>query len=175
MNKINILNPEQIRRNPMQVKAAMCYIFDDNKALMIKRKKEPFSGNIVAPGGKFEAGETPLLCVQREIHEETGLQIKDCSLKIVTSEIGPKHYNWLLYIFVCSRFEGEVVESDEGELCWIEKDKLSLHEMADIDKRMLPYVMDDKKYFMKLKYDSEKNCTIEDIKFFDDDYILKDK
>jgi len=173
MDKINIIEPENIRRGPEQVRAAICYIFDGDRALMIKRKKEPFSGYIVAPGGRFEIGETPFMCVEREIFEETGLTIKKYDLKIVTSELGPKHYNWLLYLFVCREFEGIVRESDEGELCWVEKDKLLLQNMSDIDKRMLPYVMDDKRYFFKLGYDEDKNCTIEDIKTFDKNYNIE--
>lgn len=158
-----VLNPENVRRSSSQVMAAMCYICKDEKVLLIKRKKEPFAGNLVAPGGKFEEGETPFQCVEREIMEETGLKIKNYKLKIVTSEIGPEHYNWILYIFVCNDFEGSIVESDEGSLCWIHKDSLTRENMSDIDKRMLPYVLDNKKYFMKLRYDENKNCTIEEI------------
>lgn len=173
MNKISIINPENIRRSPEQVRAAICYLFDGDRALMIKRKKEPFSGYIVAPGGRFEKRETPFQCVEREILEETGLRIKDYELKIVTSELGPPHYRWILYLFVCKNFEGVVQESDEGELCWVDRDKLTKHKMSDIDKRMLPYVFDDKRYFFKLRYDNDKNCTIEDIKNFDDNYNVE--
>lgn len=165
--KINVCNPENIRRNGRQVKCAICYILNEGKALMIKRKKEPFSGNLVAPGGKFEKGETPFECIEREIFEETGLKIKDYSLKIVTSEIGPENYNWILYLFVCSGFEGVVTESSEGHLIWVDMDRLPYENMADIDKRMLPYVMDDGRYFMKLDYDENKNCRIVEIKDFD--------
>jgi 8-oxo-dGTP diphosphatase len=163
MESINILDPENIRRSPEQVRAAICYILDGGRALMIKRKKEPFSGNIVAPGGKFEAGETPFQCIEREILEETGLSLKDYELKIVTSELGPKHYNWILYLFVCRRFHGIVTESEEGELCWVEMDRLPFERMSDIDREMLPYVFDEGRYFMKLSYDEDKKCTIERI------------
>lgn len=159
----DVLDPENVRRGSSQVRGAMCYIFKDEKALLIKRKKEPFAGNLVAPGGKFEIGETPFQCIEREIMEETGLKIKQYELKIVTSEIGPDHYNWILYIFVCKDFEGTVTESDEGKLCWVEKSRLLDEKLADIDKRMLPYVLDNGRYFMKLKYDDDKNCSIEEI------------
>ena len=167
MKMINIMDPETVRRGPQQVKAAICYIFDKGKALMIKRIKEPFTGCLVAPGGKFEAGETPVQCVKREIKEETGLDIKKTSLKIVTSELGPKNYNWLLYIFTCDDFEGDVRVSDEGELVWAQVDKLKYMNMCDIDKRLLSYVLDKGKYFMKLRYDDDKNCSIEDVQVLD--------
>lgn len=172
MDRISIIEPENIRRSSRQVKAAISYIFHDGKALMIKRKKEPFMGYIVAPGGRFEKGETPFQCVEREIMEETGLKMKNYNLKIVTSEIGPDHYNWILYIFVCSGFTGSVIESDEGELYWVEAEKLPSKNMSDIDLRMLPYVLDDSKYFMKLKYDENLTCIIENIMKFDDDFLI---
>lgn len=172
MDKMSILDPENIRRGPKQVKASICYIFHEGKALMIKRHKEPFFGYFVAPGGKFEEGETPYQCVEREIREETGLKIKDYRLKIVTSELGPQNYNWLLYIFVCENFEGTVQESDEGKLFWIDRDKLIYEKMSEIDKSMLPYVFDNSRYFMKLRYDENKNCTIEEINEIDGEYSI---
>lgn len=173
MNNISIFDPENIRRSPKQVKAAICYLFKDGKALMIRRKKEPFAGNIVAPGGKFEKGETPFQCIEREILEETGLTIKDYGLKIVTSELGPEHYNWILYLFICTGYEGNVVESDEGELCWVPVESLPFEPMSQIDREMLPYVLDDGRYYMELQYDEEKNCTIESIRTFHDGYIIE--
>jgi hypothetical protein len=56
-----------------------------------------------------------------------------------------------------------VRESDEGELCWVGADRLPFEGMSDIDREMLPYVFDDKRYFMKLRYDDDKRCTIEEI------------
>lgn len=172
MDAVNIINPENIRRSPAQVKAAISYIFHEGKSLMIRRKKEPFNGYIVAPGGRFENGETPFQCIEREIYEETGLHMKDYKLKIVTTELGPKNYNWLLYLFVCTGFEGTVRESDEGELLWVDIDKLTQEKMSDIDKRMLPYVLDHERYFMKLRYDENKNCTMEEIRHFDENYFV---
>lgn len=173
LRSISIINPENIRRGQEQVKAAICYIFKEGKALMIKRKKEPFTGYIVAPGGKFEDGETPFQCIEREILEETGLAIRDYRLKIVTSELGPVHYNWILYIFVCNGYEGTVIESDEGKLVWVPVKELPFMQMSDIDRDMLPYVLDDNRYFMKLRYDNDKKCTIESIQRFNQDYMVE--
>lgn len=172
MDRINILNPENIRRSPEQIKAAICYIFDGDRALMIRKKKYPFTGYIVAPGGKFEDGETPSDCIEREIMEETGLKIKDYKLKIVTSEVGPEYCRWLLYLFVCRNFEGEVRASEEGELLWVKIDELTSEKMSDVDKKALPYVLDENRYFMKLRYDENRNCTIEEIKTFDENYYI---
>lgn len=152
-----------IRRNSKQRIAAICYIIKDDKTLMIDRIKEPFKGFLVAPGGKREEGEGMLECIKREIFEETGLIINNPELKVVTTEIGPENYNWILFIYVSREFTGEVIESDEGKLTWIDIKSLMNERLSKIDKEILPYLFSDKNYLMHLKYDEDKNCTIESV------------
>ena len=42
--------------------------------LLIRRTKAPYKGYLGLPGGKMEAGETPLDAARREMLEETGLK-----------------------------------------------------------------------------------------------------
>ncbi|TDT60943.1 NUDIX domain-containing protein [Fonticella tunisiensis] len=154
---------ETIRRSSIQKVAAICYIVKYGKTLMLDRVKEPFSGYLVAPGGKKENNEDILSCIKREMYEETGIDIKEPELKVVTTEIGPDNYNWILYIFICDKFTGEVKESNEGKLVWVDIDRLDEERLNKIDKDLLPYVFSNKKYLIYLSYDEQKNCTIESI------------
>jgi 8-oxo-dGTP diphosphatase len=160
---------KSIRRNPIQRIAAICYIIKDEKTLMIDRIKEPFKGFLVAPGGKQEEEEAIEDCIKREIIEETGLIIKNPELKVVTTEIGPENYNWILFIYVCRQFSGEVKESNEGKLTWIDIESLKDERLSKIDKEILPYVFSENKYIMYLKYDNNKNCTIESVEVINGD------
>lgn len=160
---------KKIRRSPSQKVAAICYIIEDGKTLMIDRIKEPFKGFLVAPGGKKEEGEAIEDCIKREIVEETGLIIDNPELKVVTTEIGPDNYNWILFIYVCREYSGGIVESDEGKLVWVNIESLKDERLSDIDKEILPYLFSDKKYIMHLKYDDNKNCTIESVGELDED------
>lgn len=159
---------ERIRRNPKQKISAICYLIKDNKSLMIDRIKEPFKGFLVAPGGKKENDEGIEDCIRREILEETGLIINNPELRVVTTEVGPENYNWILFIYICRDFKGKVRASDEGNLVWVDADHMINERLSEIDKEILPYVFSDSKYLMYLKYDENKNCTIESVEKLDE-------
>jgi 8-oxo-dGTP diphosphatase len=58
-----------------------CVIFNkDNAVLLIRRKHPPFVGSFALPGGFVEVGETVESACIREVHEETGLDIRDLIL-----------------------------------------------------------------------------------------------
>ena len=67
-------------------------------------------------GGKFEAGETPEECVIREVHEESGLSIRNpklCGLLLFPKFKGNDRY---VFVFTASDFSGELIDSPEGRL-----------------------------------------------------------
>lgn len=52
---------------------------------LIKRRPESCAGKVMFPGGKIEAGESPLNAACREMLEETGLEISPWRLEHVAS------------------------------------------------------------------------------------------
>lgn len=104
----------------------MCYIEKDGKYLMLhrnKKKNDPNHDLWLGIGGHFECGETPGECITREVREETGLILNDPELKgIVTFSDG----DWYEYMFLYKAcdFVGEICECSEGELLWVEKDRV---------------------------------------------------
>lgn len=51
-------------------------VFDEKgRLLVVRRAKNPAKGTLAVPGGFCEAGETVEEAVQREVFEETGIQI----------------------------------------------------------------------------------------------------
>jgi len=108
--------------------ATLCYVRRDGKTLMvhrIKKENDMHLGKWNGLGGKLEPGESPEECAIREIYEESGLRVSNPSLKgILTFPGFANDEDWYAFVFVFTNFEGELTESDEGNLAWIDDSKL---------------------------------------------------
>jgi len=58
------------------IKYTLAFIRRDNELLMLNRIKAPTMGIWNGVGGKIEKDELPIQSIQREIEEETGIQVK---------------------------------------------------------------------------------------------------
>ena len=127
------------------IDTTLCHINKDGKWLMMLRNKKEGDlneGKWVAPGGKSLPGETPEQCARREMQEETGLipGRMEC--------LGVVHFRsdtWEdeeMYLFVCSDFSGDLTEDcREGQLAWIEEEKVMDLPMWEGDRLFLPDVL----------------------------------
>ena len=64
-------------------------VISDGRALLIRRGSEPLKGEWSIPGGTLEVGETLVEGIQRELREETGLEVKALELIEVFERIFP--------------------------------------------------------------------------------------
>jgi 8-oxo-dGTP diphosphatase len=61
-----------------------CVAFDpQRRALLVRRKSEPFAGWYALPGGFVDIGETVEAACHREVEEETGLAVDHERLQLV--------------------------------------------------------------------------------------------
>lgn len=65
--------------NQLSVPYTICFCIQDDKILMLYRNRKPNQYKWNGLGGKIEANETPLDCIQREVMEEAELDL-NCSL-----------------------------------------------------------------------------------------------
>lgn len=140
--------------------ATLCYVINDNKTLMIYRNKKEndyHEGKWNGLGGKFELGESPEDCAIREMKEETGLDVKNPIMKgFITFPNFDGVDDWYVFVFVFKEFEGELIDSPEGHLEWIDNDKLTELNLWEGDKIFLPWLFQEKFFSAKFDYDNGK-------------------
>ena len=62
-----------------------------------------------------------------------------------------------IYVFTSNDFTGELIECNEGDLQWIEKDKVTELNTWEGDKIFVDQIQNDNKFFtIKFNYDREK-------------------
>ena len=139
---------------------SLCYIERDGQYLMLHRIKKAHDENRdkwIGIGGKFEPGESPEDCVLREVREETGLrltQVRYCGIITFVSDRWETEY---MHLFHATGFTGTPRECDEGQLEWIEKERvLSLPQWAG-DRIFLDLMQKNVPFFsLKLRYEGER-------------------
>ena len=112
--------------------ATLVYCIRNGKVLLMQRRKAPYAGSWVAPGGKLETGESPHACALREFHEETGLVGHNARLRALVSETSTRSdWQWLIFVYrVDAESEQFVSDEREGKLAWW--DPAELETAADI-------------------------------------------
>jgi 8-oxo-dGTP diphosphatase len=140
--------------------ATLCYIKHNGKTLMVHRNKKPndvHEGKWNGLGGKFEAGETPEECVRREVEEEAGLLIQNPRLHGLLMFPKFKGNDWYVFVFTATEFAGELVESSpEGQLEWIEDERLTTLYLWASDHIFFPWLENGKFFSAKFEYDENK-------------------
>lgn len=143
--------------------ATLCYVRSSGKTLMIHRVKKSndiHMGKWNGLGGKFEPGETPEACVIREVEEESGLVPKKPILKgFITFPGFANDEDWYAFVFVVEEFTGELIDSPEGELKWIENNKLLELELWEGDRVFIPWL--DQPGFFSAKFIYKEGKYIE--------------
>lgn len=118
-----------MRRTENVELTVLCLIQDGNRILLQNRVKKDWQGYTL-PGGHVEPRESFVDAVIREMKEETGLDILKPRL------VGIKQFpiddgRYIVLLFKTENFRGQIVSSDEGEMEWVEYDRLSDIETVD--------------------------------------------
>ncbi|PKR86179.1 NUDIX hydrolase [Heyndrickxia camelliae] len=123
-----------------------CILVKDNEVLLLQKPRRNWW---VAPGGKMEQGESIRESVIREYREETGIFLKQPTLKgIFTFDIFDKDKivsEWMMFSFMATEYDGlQLLQSDEGILAWHPIEEIKNLPMAKGDYHILDYLVHGK-------------------------------
>ena len=139
--------------------ATLCYVKHNGKTLMVHRNKKPndmHAGKWNGLGGKFEAGESPEMCIKREVEEEAGIVIHDPRLHGLLLFPNFKGDDWYVFVFTAHTFDGELLESSpEGQLAWIDDDQLTKLNLWESDSIFLPWLEGEQFFSARFVYDDD--------------------
>ena len=123
----------------------------------IKKEKDIHEGKWNGLGGKLEQGETPEECVIREVYEESGLTVRNPLLRgILTFPLFDGVADEYTFLFTVTDFEGELIDSDEGRLEWIENSRILELNLWEGDSIFLKWLEEDKFFSGKFIYKNGK-------------------
>ena len=107
--------------------AVLAYLKRNGKTLMLyrnKKEKDIHQGKWNGLGGKLEKGEMPEEALKREVAEESGFLVEKADLKGHIVFPNFSEADWYVYLYEVSKFSGVQIESNEGELHWIDDEKV---------------------------------------------------
>lgn len=122
-----------------------CALVDtDGRVLLAKRPEgKSLAGLWEFPGGKLEAGETPEVCLIRELHEELGILVRPACLAPLTfASHAYEKFHLFMPLYICRRFEGIPIGREGQELKWVKPSQMRNYPMPPADEPLIPMLID---------------------------------
>lgn len=139
----------------------LCYVEQDGRYLMlhrVKKQNDLNEGKWIGVGGKFEEGESPEDCLLREVKEETGLTLTEYRLRGIVTFLSQKWESEYMFLYTATGFVGDLIPCNEGNLEWVDIDKIESLPLWEGDKIFLKLLRENAPLFsLKLSYDMEDN------------------
>jgi 8-oxo-dGTP diphosphatase len=118
-------------------------VIRDQRALLIRRGSAPLEGEWSIPGGMLEIGETILEGVQRELLEETAIEVRVLDLievfeRLTRDEAGKLKYHFVILDYLCEAVRGEArAGSDVTDVAWAGESELSEYSLTQTATRVI--------------------------------------
>ena len=139
---------------------SLVHLEKDGCYLMLHRVRKDNDENRdkwVGIGGKFEPGESPEECAVREVREETGLTMRSWSYRGIVTFVSDEWGTEYMHLFHSTDFSGELRDCDEGELEWVDKERLLTLPIWEGDRIFLRLLDSDVPFFsLKLCYTGDR-------------------
>ncbi|MBI5881893.1 MAG: 8-oxo-dGTP diphosphatase [Elusimicrobia bacterium] len=109
-------------------RAVLCFVIQDGRVLLIRKKRGLGAGKVNGPGGRIEPGETAMAAASRETREEIGVTPTD-------------GYALHCSVFTAHGAQGDLRETDEALPFWVETSAIPFKEMWADDEHWFPWML----------------------------------
>ena len=116
--------------------AVMLRASDDGPEILLAQRPpgEALAGFWEFPGGKLEAGETPLLAVVREVREELGVDVEAIELMAEETHLYPHGLQVVLSFVRCTAPTGLLQSLDGQAFRWVRLVEVNPDELLEADR-----------------------------------------
>jgi 8-oxo-dGTP diphosphatase len=122
-----------------------CALLDADKRVLLAQRPEgkALAGLWEFPGGKVESGERPEQTLIRELHEEIGIKVSEACLAPLTfASHAYDDFHLLMPLYICRRWDGEVLAQEGQKLAWVRANKLRDYPMPPADLPLISHLED---------------------------------
>lgn len=118
--------------------ATLLFVVQDGRILLIEKKRGIGAGKVNGPGGKVDAGESPLQAAEREFAEEVQARA------VGTEKRGEVWFHVLdgdsirIHVFHADACLGQPTETAEARPFWVPVDRVPFDRMWEDDRYWLP-------------------------------------
>jgi 8-oxo-dGTP diphosphatase len=121
---------------PILLVVACALVDPDGRILLAKRPPgKPLAGLWEFPGGKIEPGETPEAALIRELKEELDIEVTGkCLAPLSFASHSYPEFHLLMPLYVCRRWDGDIVPMQDQQLAWVRAQKLADYAMPPADE-----------------------------------------
>ena len=141
------------------LQTTLCYIERQGCYLMLHRTakdQDPNHDKWLGIGGKLEDKESPEECLLREVKEETGLELTAYRFRGIITFVSDQWPTEYMYLYTATGFRGTLTDCDEGELAWVEKERIPQLPLWAGDKVFFRLLAEERPFFsLKLEYQGE--------------------
>ena len=146
----------------------MCFVFHDNKVLLIKGSSEKeWEGKYDPLGGHVEKGESIINSSNREIKEESGLDVHNTKLRGIVHVTNFFGKNVMMFVTSSNSNTKKVISGSEGELEWVNLEDLDTLNIFEDVKPILRHILEmkpDKLFIGTSEFDGKDKLLAFDIK-----------
>jgi 8-oxo-dGTP diphosphatase len=138
-----------------QQRATILFVRDTGRILLIHKKRGLGAGKINGPGGRIEAGETPLQAAIRETQEELCITPHAPRLR---GELCFQFVDGLslhVHVFMATGWTGTPTETDEAIPLWVDEADIPYDRMWADDRHWLPRMLRGETFHGRFLFDDD--------------------